>query len=515
MSVAGTPIVLMILDGWGLNAREEGNAIAQAHTPNMDRLQQEFPFVSLGASGADVGLPPGQMGNSEVGHLNLGAGRIVYQELTRITRAVEDGSLFNNPVLHQAMRTVQANGSSLHFMGLVSDGGVHSHLDHLYALLDMAQSQGISRVYVHAFLDGRDVPPDNAAQYLEALEERMRGLNLGGIATVMGRYYAMDRDKRWDRTEKAFLALTEGEGWQASSPLEAVEESYRRGETDEFVQPTVIRHSNGPTAVVQDGDAVVFFNFRPDRARQITRAFVDEEFSGFDRNAHRPRVHYVCLTQYDETIPAPVAFPPQELTRTLGELLGERGLDQLRIAETEKYAHVTYFFSGGEETSFPGENRCMIPSPQVATYDLQPQMSAPEVTEAMLEELEGDYSLVVLNYANGDMVGHTGFMDAAIQAIETVDECMGRVVKKVQARGGTVLVTSDHGNAEQMVDYQTGNRHTAHTSNPVPLVLVGKAAEKYGLREGGRLADIAPTILQLLGMEPTPQMTGTSLLEDR
>ncbi len=506
------PLVLIILDGWGWAPPSPGNAITQARTPNFDNLRAAFPFTVLGAAGEAVGLPEGQMGNSEVGHLNIGAGRVVYQDITRITKAIRTGEFFRNPVLVAAME--KARSRSLHLLGLVSDGGVHSHLEHLYALLEMARRFSVERVFIHAFLDGRDVPPASAGGYLAALEEKCRELGTGEIATVMGRYYAMDRDKRWERVEKAFAALVAGEGEKASSARAALEASYARGVTDEFVVPTVITDDFGrPRGTIAPGDVVIFFNFRADRARELTRAFTDRDFAGFPRKNGFPGVHFVCMTQYDATIEAPVAFPPVSLSSTLGEVLAGLGLRQLRIAETEKYAHVTFFFNGGVEEPNPGEDRILIPSPKVATYDLKPEMSAYEVTDAVLRELAADkYDVVVLNYANPDMVGHTGVLEAAVKAVEAVDECLGRVVAAVRARGGVALVTADHGNAEQMLE-EDGTPHTAHTTNDVPFILVGEAYRGASLREGGVLADIAPTMLDILGVPRPEEMTGRSLLE--
>lgn len=506
------PLVLVILDGWGLREEKEGNAIALARKPNMDRLWGEYPHTSLKTSGEDVGLPEGQMGNSEVGHLNIGAGRIVYQELTRISLAIREGHFFENPVLLEAVEHVRRRDSSLHLMGLVSDGGVHSHIDHLYALLELARDQGLRRVYVHAFLDGRDVPPANAREYIVPLEDKMAAMKTGRIATIMGRYYAMDRDRRWERTERAYRAMVLGEGLRAGSALEALARAYERGETDEFVQPTVIEDGEGrPVARVKEEDAVIFFNFRPDRARQITRAFVDEEFSGFERPGGRLGVYFACMTMYDKTIDAPVAFRPQVLVNTLGEVLSYHKLRQLRLAETEKYAHVTFFFNGGVEAPNEGEDRLLIPSPKVPTYDLKPEMSAPEVTDAFLQKLaEEKYHVIIMNYANPDMVGHTGVLDAAIKAIEAVDHCVGRVVGAVLERRGTVLITADHGNAEVMLD-EKGEPHTAHTTNLAPFILVNDELRGAALRPG-RLEDVAPTILHLLGIEKPAEMTGNSLL---
>jgi 2,3-bisphosphoglycerate-independent phosphoglycerate mutase len=470
-----------------------------------------FPHTRLEAAGEAVGLPAGQMGNSEVGHLNLGAGRIVYQDLTRISLAIANGSFFANPVLREAME--KARSSALHLMGLVSDGGVHSHLEHLYGLLELARRHGLSRVFVHAFLDGRDVPPASALTYLEQVEERCRQIGVGRLATVMGRYYAMDRDRRWERTERAYRALVRGEGERAATFQEGIRRSYDRGVTDEFVVPIVLEDETGrPVATVRSGDVVIFFNFRADRARQLTRAFVDREFAGFDRGLDAPAVHFVCLTEYDATIEAPVAFPPEIPRNTLGEILAAWGKKQLRIAETEKYAHVTFFFNGGVEPPNPGEDRLLIPSPKVATYDLKPEMSAFEVTQAVEERLaEGRYDVVILNYANPDMVGHTGVLPAAVRAVEAVDTCLGRVVEVVLNRGGAVLVTGDHGNAEMMLE-EDGEPHTAHTTSPVPFILVSENHRRVRLRPGGALKDVAPTMLELLRLSKPPEMTGESLI---
>jgi len=508
-----SPLVLVILDGWGLTEREEGNAIARAKTPNMDRLLENYPSTILVSSGEDVGLPEGQMGNSEVGHLNLGAGRVVFQELTRISRSIKDGSFYNNDVLLGAVEHVKEKGTALHLMGLLSDGGVHSHINHLYALLELARDQGLKKVFVHAFLDGRDVPPDNAMEYITALEDRMQKMETGVVATVMGRYYAMDRDRRWDRTEKAYRAMVSGKGIEVKSAAEAVTEGYSRGETDEFIKPSVVVNEDGkPVAKISDGDAIIFYNFRPDRARQITRALVDEKFDGFERPKDRPGVHFVCMTQYDKAIKAPVAYKPQVLVNTLGEVLSYHNLKQLRLAETEKYAHVTFFFNGGVEHPNPGEERILIPSPKVATYDLQPEMSAYEVTEAFQKQLEEEkYHVIIMNYANPDMVGHTGVLKAAVKAVEVVDDCVGKVVESTLNKGGTVIITADHGNAETMQD-ESGEPHTAHTTDPVPFILVGPDSGSVKLRPG-RLEDVAPTILQLLGIPQPEEMTGRSLIE--
>lgn len=503
--------ILMILDGFGLNNSSYGNAVALAKTPNIDSYFENYPHNIAHASGLDVGLPDGQMGNSEVGHLNIGAGRIVYQEFTRITKSIEDGDFFNNPVLLGAIENVKKHQSALHLWGLLSDGGVHSHNMHLYALLQLAKEHGLSKVYVHGFLDGRDVPPASAAKYIEALEDKMEALGVGKIATISGRYYAMDRDKRWERVALAYDAITLGIGERASSAREALANSYAKEVVDEFVKPTVIYENNHPVATVNPHDSIIMFNFRPDRAREITRAFVDSDFDGFKRKKGFFPVHYVCMTQYDASMPnVHTAFAPEALNNTLGEYISNLGLKQLRIAETEKYAHVTFFFNGGIEPPYKGEERILIPSPKVATYDLQPEMSAYEVTDKVIEEIYKEvHNLIVINYANPDMVGHTGSMDAAIKAIETVDECVGKVVEAAIAAGGQILLTADHGNSDEMLDAQ-GNVITAHSTNPVPLILIN-ALEEYGIREG-RLADIAPTLLEMMGLPKPEEMTGHSLL---
>ncbi|NLW07422.1 MAG: 2,3-bisphosphoglycerate-independent phosphoglycerate mutase [Clostridia bacterium] len=503
------PILLMILDGFGLGPPADSNAISRGNLVNYRRLLDNYPHTRLQASGEAVGLPAGQMGNSEVGHLNIGAGRIVYQELTRISKAIRDGSFFSNEVLLKAVRATREKGGKLHLMGLLSDGGVHSHLEHLYALLELAQREGLQQVYIHAFLDGRDVPPSSAAGYLQAVEAECRRRGIGEIATIMGRYYAMDRDRRWDRVERAYRALVSGEGRQELSASEAIQHAYASDITDEFVEPVVITRAGRPLAVVQDNDSVIFFNFRADRAREITRAFVDRDFEPFARPGGRLDIEYVCLTQYDVTIPAPVAFPPQVLKNVLGEVIAAAGLKQLRIAETEKYAHVTFFFNGGIEEPFPGEDRLLIPSPKVATYDQKPEMSAREVTEAVLARLDS-YDFIVLNYANPDMVGHTGDLQATIAALETIDDCLGRIVAAMRERQAPLLVTADHGNAEVMRE-PDGEPHTAHTSNQVPFILVDDSFIGVKLREGV-LEDVAPTVLDLLGLDLPPEMTGSSLL---
>ncbi|MGE5179393.1 MAG: 2,3-bisphosphoglycerate-independent phosphoglycerate mutase [Bacteroidota bacterium] len=497
---------LIVLDGWGLNPRAEGNAVHMARTPVMHRLLDDHPSATLTTCGEVVGLPKGQMGNSEVGHLNLGAGRIVYQDLTRIDLAVEDGSLVRNPVLQGAFAHARGDGRTLHFIGLLSPGGVHSHERHLHAMIRAAAEAKVPRITVHAFLDGRDTAPRSAIPSVEATQALLRSLGPHGIATVQGRYYAMDRDKRWDRVERGFRAMVGGMGERAGAPEEAVARAYERGEGDEFVLPTVV----GKPLPIARGDAVVAFNFRPDRMREISRALGDPAFDGFARPEWPLDLHYVCMTQYDETFPYPVLFTDEPLRGTIGEVVGKAGIRQLRIAETEKYAHVTYFLNGGEEVPNPGEDRLLIPSPHVATYDLKPEMSAPEVTDALVQRLADEtYGFFVLNYANADMVGHTGNIPAAVRAVETVDTGLGRVLEAVRARRGFALVTADHGNAEQMIDYETGGPHTAHTLNPVPVLIAGE--RKLPVRSG-ILADVAPTLLELLGLEPPPEMTGKSLI---
>ena len=501
------PLMLMILDGWGIAPASEVNAAHLAHTPNLDRYFAKFPHTTLEASGLEVGLPEGQIGNSEVGHLNIGAGRIIYQSLTRITKAIKDGDFFTNKVLCDCMDKTKEAGKALHLMGLLSDGGVHSNINHLIALLEMAKARGLEKVYVHAFLDGRDVPPKSAVGFIKQLQEAMAAMNFGKIATVIGRYYAMDRDKRWDRVEKAYRALVLGEGKIVAEPVEGVEASYAAGVTDEFVEPLVIE---GVDAKITSGDGIIFFNFRPDRARQITRALNDVEFPHFERPATALPVNYVCMTQYDATIDAPVAYPPESIDDTLGQVLAKQGMHQLRIAETEKYAHVTFFFNGGVEEPNINEERILIASPKVATYDLQPEMSAYEVTYALLSELDKNkFDVVILNYANPDMVGHTGVLPAAIKAMEAVDECVGKIVEKVLGLGGSICITADHGNLEKMAEAD-GTPHTAHTTNIVPFILVSKEEHKL---HSGILADIAPTMLELLNIEKPAAMTGSSLIE--
>ncbi|MCI5919479.1 MAG: 2,3-bisphosphoglycerate-independent phosphoglycerate mutase [Roseburia sp.] len=506
------PTVLMILDGYGLNEKTEGNAIAQAKTPVMDGLMKDYPYVKGYASGLAVGLPDGQMGNSEVGHLNMGAGRIVYQELTRITKEIEDGDFFKNEALLDGMKNVKENNSALHLYGLLSDGGVHSHITHLYGLLEMAKKEGIENVYVHCFLDGRDTAPTSGKGFVEELEAKMKEIGVGQIASISGRYYAMDRDNRWDRVEKAYNALTKGEGETAASAVAALDASYAKDVTDEFFVPTVITKDGKPVATVNDNDTIIFFNFRPDRAREMTRAFCADEFDGFDRGA-RKNVTYICFTEYDVTIPnKEVAFKKVELKNTFGQFLAANGLKQARIAETEKYAHVTFFFNGGVEEPNEGEDRILVKSPKVATYDLQPEMSAPEVCDKLCTAIRSDkYDVIIINFANPDMVGHTGIMEAAVKAVETVDTCVGKAVDALKEVGGQMFICADHGNAEQLVDYETGAPFTAHTTNPVPFILVN-ADESYTLRENGCLADIIPTLIELMGMKQPEEMTGKSLL---
>ncbi|HIH73846.1 MAG TPA: 2,3-bisphosphoglycerate-independent phosphoglycerate mutase [Methanosarcina sp.] len=512
MTQARRPLMLMILDGWGYREAEEGNAILAARTPNLDRLIKEYPWCFLESSGEAVGLPEGQMGNSEVGHLNIGAGRVVYQDLTRINVSIRNGDFFKNPVLLDAISKVKLNNSSLHMMGLVSYGGVHSYMTHLYALIKLAQEKGIEKVYIHVFLDGRDVPPKAALADVKELDAFCKEIKIARIATVQGRYYAMDRDKRWERTKLAYDCLTLGVAqYTAPNAETAVMESYNRGETDEFIKPTVITDSRGePEAVIKDGDSIIFFNFRPDRARQLTWAFVKEDFEGFIREK-RPKVHYVCMAQYDETLDLPIAFPPEELTDVLGKVLSIKGLIQLRIAETEKYAHVTFFLNGGQERCYDGEDRCLIPSPKIATYDLKPEMSAYEVTDEVIRRIQsGKYDVIILNFANMDMVGHTGIFEAAVKAVETVDTCVGRIVEALKNAGGAAIITADHGNAEQMENPNTGEPHTAHTSNPVRCVYTGNGEVKA--LENGKLSDLAPTLLDLLGIQKPEEMKGKSLI---
>lgn len=508
------PVMLMILDGFGIAPKSEGNAVSLAKKPNFDRLLEKYPHSELQASGLFVGLPDGQMGNSEVGHLNIGAGRIVYQELTRITKSIADGDFFTNESLVKAMENAKKTDGALHLMGLLSDGGVHSHIDHLKGLLEFAKKAGVQNVYVHAFMDGRDVPPSSGKEFIEKTEAMMAEVGVGKIATVSGRYYAMDRDNRWERVELAYNAMVLGQGETANSATEAIEKSYHDDKTDEFVLPTVIEKDGNPVAKIKNGDSVIFFNFRPDRAREITRAINDKVFDGFKREALD--LTFVTMTQYDKTLKGvEVAFKPQTLTNTLGEYVSDKGLNQLRIAETEKYAHVTFFFNGGVEKENENEERALIPSPKVATYDLKPEMSAYEVTEELIKRLDSDkYDMVILNFANPDMVGHTGVVDAAIKAIEAVDECLGKVVDKVLEKDGTVFITADHGNAETMIDFSTGNPFTAHTTQPVPFLWVSNNTDGKTIKDG-KLADIAPTMLNVLGLEAPAEMTGENLIVNK
>ena len=506
------PTVLMILDGFGLNDNPKANAVFEANTPNIDALMKNYPFVKGNASGLAVGLPDGQMGNSEVGHMNMGAGRVVYQELTRITKEIEDGDFFRNEELLAAVKNVKENHSSLHLYGLLSDGGVHSHNTHLYGLLELAKREGLENVYIHCFMDGRDTAPTSGIEFVKELVDEIEKIGVGKIASISGRYYAMDRDNRWDRIEKAYIALTKGEGNKATDPVSAMQESYDAGVTDEFVVPVIMEEDGKPVATIQDNDSIIFFNFRPDRARQITRVFCADEFNGFERGP-RKDVFYVCFTEYDVTIPnKEIAFKKVELHNTFGEFLAANGLKQARIAETEKYAHVTFFFNGGVEEPNPGEDRILVHSPKVATYDLQPEMSAPEVCDRLVEAIHsGKYDVIIINFANPDMVGHTGVMEAAVKAVETVDTCVGRAVEALIEEDGQMFLCADHGNCEQEIDYNTGESFTAHTTNPVPFILINYDPA-YTLAEDGRLADIVPTLIEMMGMEQPKEMTGHSLL---
>ena len=517
------PTVLLILDGYGMNPNPEGNAIALANTPVMDRLKKEYPFVKGYASGMAVGLPEGQMGNSEVGHLNMGAGRIVYQELTRITKSIQDGDFFENPVLLEAVENCRKNDSALHLYGLVSDGGVHSHITHMYGLLELAKRNGLRKVYIHAFLDGRDTPPESGADYVQELADKCAEIGVGEIVMVSGRYYAMDRDRNYDRIEKAYRALRYGEGVPITDAVSGIRESYKNGISDEFVLPSVVVRDGKAVGTIRDGDSIVFYNFRPDRAREMTHVFCDPVFTAFDRGPARPDVYYACFTDYDVTIPnKSVVFVKEEVTNTFGEYLSKLGLRQARIAETEKYAHVTFFFNGGVEAPNPGEDRILVDSPKyVPTYDKKPRMSAytvcDQLSKAILakdENGEGIYDVIICNFANPDMVGHTGVLSAAIKAVEVIDECVGEIVEFVKEAGGQLFILADHGNCEMMIDYETGEPWTAHTTNPVPFILVN-ADPKYGLREGGCLADVVPTLLQLMELPQPAEMTGKSLLVER
>ena len=506
------PVMLMILDGFGINENTDGNAVKLAKTPNIDKLMKKYPNTIMYTSGLQVGLPEGQMGNSEVGHTNIGAGRIVYQELTKITKSIEDGDFFAIPEFIEAIENCKKHNSKLHILGLLSDGGVHSHIRHLYGLLEMAKRRDFENVYVHCFLDGRDTPPASAEGYIAQLEDKMKEKNLGKIASISGRYYAMDRDKRWDRIKKCYDALVRGEGNKATSATIAIENSYQKEVFDEFVEPTVIVNNDIPLAKIEENDSVIFFNFRPDRAREITRTIVDPEFNEFE--TEKIHTYFVCFTSYDETMPnVKIAFKKEPLVNTYGEVVSKHGLTQLRIAETEKYAHVTFFFNGGEEKQYEGEDRILVPSPKVETYDLKPEMSAYEVTDKVVDAIKSEkYDAIILNFANPDMVGHTGSIDAAVKALEAIDECVNRVVNAINEVNGVLLITADHGNCEQMIDYKTGEPQTAHTTNPVPLAIVGIPANKK-LKEG-KLADLAPTMLDIMGLEKPAEMTGVSLIEN-
>ena len=504
-------VLLCIMDGWGINKDCPKDATKTAKTPNFDKLKETEKYTQINASGEYVGLPDGQMGNSEVGHLNLGAGRVVYQDLTRINKEIREGKFFENKAFKDAIEHVKKNNSSLHLYGLVSTGGVHSSFEHVKALVKMAAENGLKKVYVHAFLDGRDTPPKSAVEFLAELEAELKKYNLPQIATISGRYWAMDRDNRWDRVEKAYNALLFGEGEKAANSDEAIKASYAKDVTDEFVEPTITNAD--PDSRIKDNDAIIFFNYRPDRAREITRAMTFEEFDGFNRKARRNNLYYVCMAQYDETFPLPIAYPPEKLTNILGDVLDDNGVKQYRTAETEKYAHITFFFNGGEEKSGKLETRALVASPKVATYDLQPQMSAPQVCENVLKALDDpQYGFILVNFANPDMVGHTGVFDAAIKACETVDTCVGKIVEKAKENGVVMLLTADHGNSECMEDPQTHTPFTAHTTNPVPFMLINGQG-KYELKDTGALCDVAPTILQLLGIKQPAEMTGQSLIK--
>ncbi|GIN62352.1 2,3-bisphosphoglycerate-independent phosphoglycerate mutase [Robertmurraya siralis] len=506
------PVALIILDGFACRDEVKGNAVAQANKPNFDRLWKQFPHSHLTASGEAVGLPDGQMGNSEVGHLNIGAGRIVYQSLTRVNLAIRNGEFGENETFNDAINHVKKNGTSLHLFGLLSDGGVHSHIQHMYALLKLAADKGVEKVYVHGFLDGRDVGPQTAPTYIKEALEKMKEYGVGEFATISGRYYSMDRDKRWERVEKSYRAMVYGEGPSYTDPLQLIEDSYEKGIYDEFVLPSVITKDNGePVATIEDNDAVIFYNFRPDRAIQISNTFTNKDFRSFDRGPKHPHnLHFVCLTHFSETVDGYVAFKPTNLDNTLGEVLSQNGLKQLRIAETEKYPHVTFFMSGGREAEFPGEKRILIDSPKVATYDLKPEMSAYEVTDALLAEIEADsVDAIILNFANPDMVGHSGMLEPTIKAVETVDECLGRIMDLILQKGGAAIITADHGNADEVITME-GNPMTAHTTNPVPVIVTKEGLE---LRNDGILGDLAPTMLDLLNLQKPAEMTGTSLIK--
>ncbi|GKS12084.1 2,3-bisphosphoglycerate-independent phosphoglycerate mutase [Paenibacillus chitinolyticus] len=512
--MATKPVALIILDGFGLRGEVHGNAVAQAKKPNYDRYWNQFPHTTLTACGEAVGLPEGQMGNSEVGHLNIGAGRVVYQDLTRISKSIRDGEFFDNNTLIGAVRHAKQNNKKLHLYGLLSDGGVHSHIAHLFALLELAKKEDLQDVYIHAFLDGRDVAPDSAKNYMEQLQAKIAEIGVGKVATVQGRYYAMDRDKRWERTEKSYRAMVYGDGPHYTDPIKAITESYEKSVFDEFVMPTVITDENDkPVGLVESGDAVIFFNFRPDRAIQLSQVFTNKDFRGFDRGELFPKdLYYVCLTLFSETVEGYVAYKPKDLDNTLGEVLAQNNMRQLRIAETEKYPHVTFFFSGGRDVELPGETRILIPSPKVATYDLKPEMSAYEVAAAAVKEVNEDkQDVIILNFANPDMVGHSGMLEPTIKAVEATDECLGQVVEAILAKGGVVCITADHGNADLVLD-DAERPFTAHTTNPVPFIVT---SNDVTLREGGVLADIAPTLLHLLKLPQPPEMTGLSIIEEK
>ncbi|MCR4962744.1 MAG: 2,3-bisphosphoglycerate-independent phosphoglycerate mutase [Firmicutes bacterium] len=513
MKFAGKPLMLMILDGWGMRQGGPADATALADVSNFDRLWANYPHCQLQASGGNVGLPDGQMGDSEVGHMNIGAGRIMYQDFTKINKEIAEGNFFKNQAFLDACRAAVENHGALHLMGLTSDGGIHSHITHLFALLQLAKMENVPEVYVHCFTDGRDTANAIAGRFVAQLEERLTGFPRGRIATVMGRFYAMDRDKRWDRVRRAYQAMVYGEGHQAASAGEAVELSYQRGQTDEFIEPTVIMEDGKPAGLVKDGDSVIFFNYRSDRAREISHVFTDSHFDFFDRGAGFPHVHYVCLTNYDDAlVNADIAYPPHPPQNTFGRTLAKNGLRQLRIAETEKYAHVTFFFNGGVEKMEAGEDRVMIPSPNVKTYDLQPRMSAAAVTNALVDRIRsGIYDVIIVNFANPDMLGHTGDIKATVQALEYVDQCLGRLEEEIREAGGTLLITADHGNVEKMVE--NGLPMTSHTTNPVPFIVVDDNMRYLHLRDGGKLEDIAPTMLQLLGLRQPEEMTGRSLID--
>ena len=506
--MAKSPIALIIMDGYGINPQTKGNAIYEAKTPYLDSYFKNYPNSQLSASGLSVGLPDGQMGNSEVGHTNIGAGRVVYQMLVKITKDIDSGAFFENTALKNAMQSAKDNDKALHIMGLLSDGGVHSHIKHLIGLLEMANKMGLHKVFVHSFHDGRDVPPTSGVEFMQQLVNEMDRIGTGKVATLSGRYYAMDRDNAWDRVEKAYNAMVLGEGVTETDPVEAIKKSYANGVTDEFILPTVIDKDG----MIQEGDSVIMFNFRPDRARQITRAFVDSEFDGFERKNGFLNLNFVCMAQYDAQMPnVSVAYPPEQLTMTFGEYVSKLGMTQLRIAETQKYAHVTFFFNGGEERQFEGEDRILIKSPDVATFDMKPEMSAPEVCEAVCKAIDEDkYDVIILNYANCDMVGHTGVMEAAVSAVETVDSCVGKMVDKLLEKGGKAIITADHGNADCLIDPVSGDVFTAHTTNPVPMIVIGEGDVKV---KDGKLCDLCPTMLDMMGIEKPAEMTGESLIE--